>query len=286
LINAPFVDETLRKSSGNAGVNPLVGWYLTELCGERESFKNCRKTVESLRINEKVWAEAMKKLLNILMKSKSQAEIYSFIKKNWNELKKNDEVWALTGYALNALEKDKKADEWFSDWRQRKNVLPWMLWNYAISLRRLGKLEEANLISRSALSLQKDSVVSHHRMMLGLDEMHAGKFEAAAQFFHQIDARVLDNWDRYFYYLLETGLSIYERNASGSADEADKLTKELVKNALSEGNFWADKMRLRSFRQTLRMALSMSRNGWLKFYLRGRLALSWLRFQINNPYGQ
>ncbi|HEX9961976.1 MAG TPA: tetratricopeptide repeat protein, partial [Pyrinomonadaceae bacterium] len=201
LINAPVVYETLRESCADASANPLVGAYLIELCGERESVKTCRKTVEDLRGNEKIWTEAMKKFLNILMKTASQMEIYSFVKKNRNELKKNDEVWALTGCALNALEKDKKACQWFSDWRERKNVLPWMLWNYVISLRRLGKVAEANQISRGALNLERDAIVSLHLMMLGLDELHAGKFKNAAGFFGQIDTRVLGEWDGYFYYL-------------------------------------------------------------------------------------
>ncbi|HEX8250690.1 MAG TPA: tetratricopeptide repeat protein, partial [Pyrinomonadaceae bacterium] len=136
-LNEPFVEEILRQSCDDAAANPLVGAYLIELYAKRKSAKAARKTLDELRGNEKIWAEAIKKFLNMLLESKSDA--YSFIKKNQDELKKNDEVWALTGYVLNAAGKDKKASEWFSDWRERKNVQPWMLWNYVISLRRQGK---------------------------------------------------------------------------------------------------------------------------------------------------
>ncbi|MDQ3801387.1 MAG: tetratricopeptide repeat protein [Acidobacteriota bacterium] len=285
LMNEPFVYETLLRSSKEANVNPLVGAYLIELCGERESVKKCRKIVEEFRGNEKIWAQAMKKFLNLMLRSKSGPEVYSFIKKNWNELKKTDDLWALTGYALNALEQDRKACELFSDWRERKGVMPWMLWNYVISLRRQGKAEEANSISRAALNLpERDSVVSQHRMMIGLDELHAGNFENAAQLFSQIDTRVLSDWDRYFYYLLETGLAIYEKNARGLKEEADELMKEMVKDSLADSTLRADKVRLNSFRRTVETALAMSRNSRLKFYLRARLALSWLYFQMTKNY--
>jgi hypothetical protein len=123
-------------------------------------------------------------------------------------------------------------------------------------------------------------------MMLGLDEMHAGKFEDAARLRNQIDTRILGDWESYLYYLLETGLSIYDKTAQGLSGEADAATKEFVKNGLAQGGVWADKIFSASFRQTLRSVLSMNQNGWLKFYLRARAELSWLLFQINNPYGR
>lgn len=270
LSDQEFVREILRQTAFDAKACPAVGANFIEQCWKSESEKSCQARLEELRENEEVWAQATIKFLDILLREKPKS-LRSFIKKNHETLRQNDDVWAYVGYVLNATHEFKKAEEWFSDWENRKKIEPWMLWNYSIVLRRLKKTAEANHINRQALIIKPDDTVNLHLTMLGLDELHAGDYETAGQFYGQVNPQVMTDWDRFFYFLLETDLEIFRHAAGGNLPEARELTKNLTAVYLGAPDLRHDNIARDNFKRSLDAALDQCQSGWLKFWLRFRV---------------
>jgi tetratricopeptide (TPR) repeat protein len=273
FLNNDFVWETLRDVSFETNANPLVGAFYIERCWEKEGEKACAQRLGTLRSNEKVWAEAMIKFMEILLNNNPKS-LRNFINENERILKNNDSVWASTGYNLNALKDYAKAKEWFSGWRRRKKIEPWILWNFSIVLRRSGENAKASLINREALKIEPDDTVDAHLTMLGLDEIYAGNYENAARMLGQINPQTMTEWDKFFHFLLETNLEIYRKASGGLLNEAQNLTKNMVKISIGLPNLWEDNIMRENFDRSLRLALNLSQSGWLNFSLRLRVLLA------------
>ena len=273
LSGEEFIWETLRETSFDVNANPLVGAYFIEHYRKKKGEKACLEMLEKLRANQKVWAEAVSKYQEILLKNNPDA-LRPFFEKNYQSLKQNDDVWASTGYALNAAREFEKGAEWFSDWKKREKVQPWMLWNYTIILRRLGRDEEAHRIHREALKLPDDHTVNLHLMMLGLSDIHTGKYESAEQFYAQINPQIMEDWDRYFYFLLETGLHVHRAAASGEMKESKETTVKLVKVSLENQGLWKDNIKHENFNKSLKAALAVNQSYRLSFWLRAKILMA------------
>lgn len=274
LSKQSFVSDVLGRTSFEPNVNPLVGSYFIERCRQTMNDADCLEYLKSLPENGPVWARAMGKYLDILLQTDRSA-LGDFIKKNYQKLKQNDDVWASTGYVLNASQRAKEGAEWFADWRQRKKVEPWMLWNYSIVLRRLEKNAEALEINQAALELpETDETVSLHLMMLGLEEVYAGNYEAATHFYRQVNPQVMDEWDRFFHFLLEKCVEIYQLQAEGNAKQARRLTGEMVTAVIQVPDLWRDNIKRGAFRRSLKAALAVNRSFGLTVTLWGRVYIS------------
>jgi len=271
LSKQDFIIETLRTTAFEENANPLVGAYFIERCRQTRSDKECLEFIGSLPENGDVWTKAIIKYLEMLLQSDAQTAL-RFIKDNYQKLKQNDAVWASTGYVLNAALDFKQGFEWFSDWEQREKIEPWILWNYAIVLRRLEKDAEARRVHQAALNLPYDETVNLHLMMLGLEEVHAGNYQSAEQFYAQINPQIMEEWDRFFYFLLETGLEIKRLSENGETSE--EMIKQLVNVSLSVPTLWRDNIMRKSFNQSLKSAFALNQSSWLKFVLRLRIFFS------------
>ncbi|HEY8562003.1 MAG TPA: C39 family peptidase [Pyrinomonadaceae bacterium] len=274
LSKQEFVLDTLRDASFEPDANALVGAYFIERCRQTRSERECLEYIESLPPASAVWAKAAGKYMELLLAS-DLIGLHKFIQKNRRSLKENHDAWAATGYILNASGEFKDGAEWFADWRQRAGVEPWMLWNYSIILRRLKKEAEARAVHEAAAQMPgNDETVSLHLMMLGLEALHAGDYETAARRRAQIAAQVMDEWDGFFYFLLEKGLEIQRLHAAGDAQAARAATKEMVKNALSVPDIWTDNIKSAAFDRSLGAALEVNQSLALTLALRGRALVS------------
>ncbi|HVE58391.1 MAG TPA: hypothetical protein VNB22_16280, partial [Pyrinomonadaceae bacterium] len=272
LSKQDFVIETLRKTAFEENANPLVGTYFVERCRQTKSNQECLEFIGSLPEN-KVWEKAIIKYLELLLQEDSQV-VRRFIQDNYQKLKQNDAVWASTGYVLNAAQDFRQGFEWFADWEQRKNLQPWIFWNYAIVLRRLNKHAEALRIHQEAANLPDDGTGSLHLMMLGLEDVHAGNYASAEQYYAQTNPQIMEEWDRFFYFLLETGIEIKRLAESGEAKESRKMTNNLVNTILSVPNLWKDNIKRNAFNKSLKAALTINQSFGLKITLWGRVFIS------------
>lgn len=273
LSEKDFVWQTLHEVSLSDKVNSLVGSYLIEREWKMKGEKNCLELLNKLEPNDKIWSDAVVKLMEVLLKERPST-LREFITKNYGKLKKTNATWASTGYCLNGLKNFIDAQNWFSDWQQRENVEPWMLWNYSIVLSSLKKFEEAQNINQKALELKSDDTVNQHLMMIGLDEMNQGNFEQAKSIFAQINPRTMSEWDNFFYVLLGESLEIYHRKQNGAIDEVHLLTENLIANCLSLPYLWHDNIIRHYFEKNAKVVIGLCDSSWLRFKLRAKILLS------------
>ncbi|HEY0427953.1 MAG TPA: tetratricopeptide repeat protein [Pyrinomonadaceae bacterium] len=279
LGDANFILETLRRTSLEKRANALVGSFLIQIAWGKEGEKSCRRELEKLLGNEKVWSEAVVKFMELMLAGKRYSKLRAFIEENYTELGRYDEVWGSTGYVLHTVNDFKQSQKWFSGWEKRERVLPWALWNYSLALRNNGHAREAAEINRAALNLERDNTINQHLMMLGLEEIYAENYQKAESIFGEIDARTFNKWDGYFYFLLDVGLEIYRHAANNQPKEASDSIRELVNLSLSQTALRTDKIMRESFKRSVAAAFMLSQNTWLKIWLRIKIFYAGLGFR-------
>jgi hypothetical protein len=266
-----FLLESLRRSSREKDANPLAGGYLIKSIWLKENEKSCLRELEELRPNKKIWAGAAGMFMELMLGAKRHSNLSAFIKQNRAELGKTDEIWGLTGYALVTVNDLKQAPAWFSGWEKRERVMPWMVWNYSLMLRNIGKIKEATDINRAALNLETDDSINQHMTMLALEEIYAKNYQTAADIFGRINPAVLDGWNSYFYFLLELGLEIYGKASTVPPGNADESVKQMVNLSLAQINLRNDGIMRENFKRSVKAALGLTQNLWLKIWLRIRI---------------
>lgn len=276
-----FILQTLHNSALDKTANPLVGRYLIEKEWKMKGEKTSLDLLKHLELNEKIWEEAVKKFMELLLEERPSG-LQKFIDKNQDKLKRSTSVWALVGYALNSIDSNKAAQKWFSDWEDRKDVEAWMLWNYSIVLRRLKKNDEAKIINQKALNVKSDDAVNQHLLMICLDELLTENFSSAIETFSQINPRVMSEWDNYFYLLLSDSLEIYRNKENNLIEETHQSIENLINHNLSLPYLWHDKVIKDYFERTAKVVLKLCENNWLKLKLRFKILLSKIRFHLNS----
>lgn len=78
-------------------------------------------------------------------------------------------AWGTAGFALSTVGAHRRCAAWFRGWRGRAGLEPWMLLNLALSLRDLGRLDEAGAASRAALDLPRDHTSGQHEVLAAAD---------------------------------------------------------------------------------------------------------------------
>jgi tetratricopeptide (TPR) repeat protein len=90
---------------------------------------------------------------------------------------------------------DARVVEWMADWTERQNLEMWMLVNLALSLRGLGRTEEAHEVHEFALEkANPDHSRAYHEAWLALDAALAYKAEAVQDYFMRTDLDVVDGY--------------------------------------------------------------------------------------------
>jgi hypothetical protein len=63
-------------------------------------------------------------------------------------LKGDDAAWGQVGYGLARFGMLERVADWLADWRGREYVQPWMLFNYCLALREVGRYPESSEVAR------------------------------------------------------------------------------------------------------------------------------------------
>jgi hypothetical protein len=117
-------------------------------------------------------------------------------------LREETRDWGEIGYCFASLEDYVRAATWMHDWRQRRDLQPWMLINLALSLRGLGDDAQANEVSRHAGELPPDYTSPYHQTWLAFDAALAGD-GAAIERLKGLDVSSFDNTHKYVHHLVE-----------------------------------------------------------------------------------
>lgn len=109
----------------------------------------------------------------------------------------DDASWGQVGYALVNFKRHRKVANWMSNWRERRDVQPWMLFNYCLALRHLGRYPEATAVARYAIEHweHRDGGSDLH-LFVAVEEALAGHADAAEERLRKVAIRKDVRYDR------------------------------------------------------------------------------------------
>ena len=145
-------------------------------------------------------------------------------KEHRTALRSDDFAWGLVGHALSLVD-DRATVDWMQDWPKRKSS-PWALNGLAISLRHLGRADEAVRVSRRALQLPADHITPCHRAWVGIEAALDGSLDEAES---QLDGLEPPAESKAFYdalALLARAAIVMRRSGRAGYAEARRLLKE------------------------------------------------------------
>jgi len=109
----------------------------------------------------------------------------------------DDAAWGQVGYAWSNFSCSKRAALWLSDWRKRRDVQPWMLFNLCIGLRQLGRYPESTEVVRYAVQKWGHREGSADlRLFLAVEDALAGDIAGAKENLQQVSVREKAAYDQ------------------------------------------------------------------------------------------
>ncbi len=94
------------------------------------------RELNALDLRSEVAEAAWRELIYELKNREQYAEAIKIIRKNRDRFRDSTLLWGSAAHVYNQADKHRMVVEWMSDYRERDNVLPWMLSNLADSMRR------------------------------------------------------------------------------------------------------------------------------------------------------
>jgi hypothetical protein len=163
-----------------------------------------------------------------ILAAEKPGALRKFIDSNAEKLAVETQSWGSVGYQLTSMNELDRITKWFANWEARDDLLPWMLWNYSIMLRRNRKGPEADAVNSAALDLKYDDTVNLHLSSLGLSEFSRGNFAEAAATFANINPGGMMEWDRFYYDVLNEAVWAQDRIAESDLEGAKALVDSIV----------------------------------------------------------
>jgi len=145
-------------------------------------------------------------------------------KEHRTALRSDDFAWGLAGHALSLVD-DRAAVDWMQDWPKRKSS-PWALNGLAISLRHLGRADEALRVSRRALQLPADHITPCHRAWVGIEAALDGSLDEAEALVEGLEPPAESKAFYDALVLLARAAIVMRRRGRAGYDEARRLLKE------------------------------------------------------------
>lgn len=262
------VERILSEALTLATANPDAGAVWAKRLTHRGEDSECRRRLGAISVRSAAWTRAAAVYLAEIPQKACAADGCPFIRANAATLRGDPETWAIAGYILDEGGRDKEALEWFSDWRSRAGLKPWMLWNYALALSKHGRDAEAYEVTRAALGLPPDHSSDELRVLIALYDALAGNPEKAAEHLRPVRVSELRVWVRFVYDT--TANVIY---AARSAKSGLKFLWELADLRRKNPFFWKDPTLLR-FHKRATVTIAGSGNhlllrAWARLLVRG-----------------
>jgi cellulose synthase operon protein C len=284
-----FIEFSLKEFLKLPAANENLGEIWIENYWQKLGPKKTKKSIEEMSIGSVAWRKAVRTYLELLRKGGKNFQIRFLIEDLAKSLKSDNEIWASSGFYLYSIKEDKKVVEWFSDWQTRQNVQPWMLWNYALSLHRLGKTGDAHLVHQTVVNnvkvgaadnYEQDDTLQLHLIMLGLENLKQGNLSVAKKFAQKVNLTYLQEWGKYFHFLLTTTLNTIEFS-NRDTQKRDKLIKEMVDVSLSYQDLWSNKIMRNNFQSSLNKVLELNLTKWAKTKVQMRIWGSYISYLLN-----
>jgi tetratricopeptide (TPR) repeat protein len=192
-------------------------------------------------------------------------------------LASDDEAWGQVGYALSQFKSSEQAASWLSDWRTRRNVQPWMLFNLCLGLRQLGRYEEATEVVRYAIEKwgHRDGSADL-RLFLAVEDALFGKLTDAQQHLKQVSIRQKVAYDQDLLALAKALVEFQQSPAAERVQQFKAVQVQLGKRFVTNRMLGIEKDARRTFSRAGRVFIEQG-GGWrAKLWFGWRLNWQWL----------
>jgi tetratricopeptide (TPR) repeat protein len=268
--NDRTLERALTDLSTEENIAPLAGRYLIAELWHRNGRPGCEEALQKITENKPLWAAAVGKYLEILGKEKPD-EFVRYIDANAQTLADDPDIFASIGYYFSQIDDRYRMHNWFAGWEQRAGLRPWVLWNYAIILRRDGMAAEADRVNQFAINLPFDDTVNLHLTAIGLAAFGKGNVDEARDVYANINPLVITGWDRFFYDLLADALAVAETVANGDHDSAKSITDGIVANVKTQDPQQSDLITRTTVEPVLGTILRMINSRWYTLRVKAKL---------------
>jgi cellulose synthase operon protein C len=267
------LEDALRAICGRGDVNPLAGRYLIGEVWNQKGKSGCEEALSSVSQNRPLWAQAASRYMEIIAVEKPNA-MMKFIDANSVALAEFTESWAAAGYHLTNRDDPKRTIKWYEGWQEREGVMPWMLWNYAIMLRRAKLNADADRINEAAIELPYDDSINLHLTSIGLKAFGDRRLDESRVIFSNINSLTMTNWERFFYDIFDDALAAADSAISGDKQSAKSIADGIVGNVVVFDRKMSDKIVYNAVHNVLNVILDLIGSKWYAFWIRTRLLYS------------
>jgi tetratricopeptide (TPR) repeat protein len=188
--------RVLRPVPKQPSANPQTGVSIIELFVEKRDW--IAATLFFLRLGPgELRRRAAPPLLHALAQHQRKMLIRLLLWRRRDVLHADDASWGRMGFALSNIDLRKGVVSWLRDWRERREVEPWMLFNYCLALRQLGDYEEAMAVARHVVQTwgHREGAEDMH-LFLAVDEALAGNVPAAEEHLKLVAVRDAVTYDQ------------------------------------------------------------------------------------------
>jgi tetratricopeptide (TPR) repeat protein len=253
--------KALRRAIKSTSCNPQCGAAMTDLFLAENRCYRAVKSFLALPAGE-LQRRAAAPLVQGLTQQKHPVLFRVLMWRRRKVLSEDDENWGQVGFALTSFNRMKDAATWLSDWEQRPNLQPWMLFNHCLALRNTAKWPEATRVARHVVSKwgHRDGAADL-RLFIAIEEALAGRLAEAKEHLEHAFVRPDTAYDQQMIALTRALVTFQElplnQRPKGFADVRKQLNARFPSGTLPKA---APDIQ-RTFKRTGR-ALSKAGAGW------------------------
>jgi tetratricopeptide (TPR) repeat protein len=181
--------KVYKQALKSGACNPQTATAAIQLLLARQKFLSAVWLFFRLRPGE-LQRRAAAPLVQGLAEAKAKLMFSWLLWRRRSVLAADDAAWGQVGFALSNFRSSKAATLWLSDWRSRRDVQPWMLFNLCLGLRQLGRYPESTEVVRYAVQKWGHREGSADlRLFLAVEDALAGDIAGAQEHLQRVSIR-------------------------------------------------------------------------------------------------
>jgi Flp pilus assembly protein TadD len=201
LEGAEWGDEARRlvEQGAVAGTSRRVATaFVQPLLGERD-YVSCERAIARTRAGTPGRRQMLESLLEAAAGNRDKWIVHRVVRDHRDELKADVSLWGTTGYAYLTAGLPWPARRWLSDWPQRPDLQPWMLYNLVIMLWARGRERKAMRAGEAALAAPRDHTTAMHAVWLAVGVAASGDLGQAERLLAQGEPATGDDRMRFLW---------------------------------------------------------------------------------------
>jgi len=193
--------------------NPAAGNIWVKCFATREAWGK-RRALYRLDPATEFAREARGEFIERCAHPKRIGYLRPLLRRQRDQIRTDTVAWGQVGYALVQSRKYRKAADWLSGWRERKDIEPWMLTNLLIALQHGRRDAEALEASRFAMGLRRDHTTAQHQLWIALYDANRGDTAPARTALTELHYESLSGYEKTQWALVNAICSVTEAPAA------------------------------------------------------------------------